>query len=94
MYGPEVDVWSLGVIFYILLYVCHCALLLRCSRPLSCCGCCCCVCRCGYPPFYGDTQSELFSSIKSGEFEFDDEDWGGISDTAKDLIKRMLVSTG
>uniref|UniRef100_A0A0N4Z4X8 Protein kinase domain-containing protein n=1 Tax=Parastrongyloides trichosuri TaxID=131310 RepID=A0A0N4Z4X8_PARTI len=62
---------------------------------------------CGYPPFYGQCDSEncgwtrgeicdecqenLFENIKRGYFDFPDDDWKNISDEAKDLICRLLV---
>lgn len=64
-YGREVDMWSLGVIAFILL--------------------------CGYPPFFDDNQNQLFAKIKKGQFEFEKEFWGEVSDQAKDLIRKLLV---
>jgi calcium-dependent protein kinase len=46
---------------------------------------------CGYPPFYGDTDIEVYKKITTYDYEFDDEVWDGISDEAKDLIKKILV---
>lgn len=62
---------------------------------------------CGYPPFYGQCDSEdcgwtkgeicdecqdsLFENIKRGYFDFPDDDWRNISDEAKDLICHLLV---
>lgn len=62
---------------------------------------------CGYPPFYGQCDSEdcgwtkgeicdecqdsLFQNIKRGYFDFPDDDWRNISDEAKDLICHLLV---
>lgn len=45
---------------------------------------------CGYQPFNEETNEALFDVIKSGQFNFPDEDWSGISDMAKDLIRQCL----
>lgn len=63
-YGKAVDVWSIGVIAYILL--------------------------CGYPPFYDETDANLFAQIMKGEFEFDSPYWDEISDSAKDFISHLI----
>jgi len=46
---------------------------------------------CGYPPFYADTHPRLYQLIQSGRFSFAEQDWGGISDEAKDLITKLLT---
>ena len=46
----------------------------------------------GYPPFMEDKQQDLFRKIRSGEYEFFEEDWVEISEEAKDLIKSLLVT--
>lgn len=63
-YGKAVDVWSMGVIAYILL--------------------------CGYPPFYDESDANLFAQILKGEFEFDSPYWDEISDSAKDFIRHLI----
>ncbi|XP_062522193.1 calcium/calmodulin-dependent protein kinase type 1D-like [Corticium candelabrum] len=63
-YGKEVDMWSIGVIAYILL--------------------------CGYPPFYHESDQELFAQIMKGEYEFDSPYWDNISDSAKDFIRHLM----
>ncbi|KAL6785580.1 hypothetical protein ACKKBF_B00840 [Auxenochlorella protothecoides x Auxenochlorella symbiontica] len=63
-YGPEADIWSCGVILYILLS--------------------------GMPPFYGDTEKEIFRCVLKGTIDFDTEPWPGISPEAKDCVARML----
>ncbi|XP_073278352.1 calcium-dependent protein kinase 26-like [Primulina huaijiensis] len=64
-YGPEADVWSAGVVLYILL--------------------------CGVPPFWGETEREIFEEVLRGEIDFSSDPWPKISDSAKDLVKKMLV---
>lgn len=44
----------------------------------------------GYPPFEGVLEA-LADEIMSGEFEFHEEYWSDISETAKDMIASMLV---
>ena len=63
-YDNKCDIWSCGVILYILL--------------------------CGYPPFDGETEHEIFKAIFRRKFTFPEDDWKTISDEAKDLIKHML----
>jgi len=64
-YGKEVDMWSIGVIMYILL--------------------------CGFPPFYEESNAQLFKAIMEGRFSYPDPYWSGVSDSAKDLINKLLV---
>ncbi|CAM8989304.1 unnamed protein product [Rhodiola kirilowii] len=64
-YGPEADVWSAGVIIYILL--------------------------CGVPPFWAETEEDIFEEILHGSIDFSLDPWPCISDSAKDLVKKMLV---
>lgn len=45
----------------------------------------------GYPPFADNNQSVLFQKIRVGEYEFHKEEWTGISDDARELIKHLLV---
>lgn len=63
-YDEKCDVWSLGVIMYIML--------------------------CGYPPFWGSNDREIYDKVKKGKYEFYSEDWDHISEDAKDLINKML----
>lgn len=45
----------------------------------------------GNLPFMGRSQKELFRKIVVGKFEFD-EDWDEVSDEAKDLVSKLLVT--
>ncbi|EPS57780.1 hypothetical protein M569_17037, partial [Genlisea aurea] len=64
-YSQECDVWSAGVIIYILL--------------------------CGVPPFWDETEQGIFSQVLRGDLDFVSEPWPGVSESAKDLVQRMLV---
>jgi len=63
-YTKSCDIWSIGVITYILL--------------------------CGYPPFYGDNDNQIFDSVRAGRFDFPSPDWDTISSAAKDFICSLL----
>lgn len=51
---------------------------------------------CGYPPFNGKTDDDIYKKIEIGSFEFKPNDWKKVSHEvnfkiqAKDLIKEML----
>ena len=63
-YDEKCDVWSCGVILFILL--------------------------CGYPPFNGNTNVDIFHAIQNQNPIFGGEEWEDITQEAKDLIKLML----
>jgi len=64
-YDFQVDVWSYGVILYILL--------------------------CGFPPFYGDNDAQLFKKVKAGAYKFIKPYWDPISAEAKDFVAKTLI---
>jgi len=79
-YNKKCDLWSLGIIMYILLcgyapFSGNCGLGCGWERGESCTDC----------------QEMLFSSIKEGEVMFPEKHWGNISIEAKDLIEHLLV---
>ena len=45
---------------------------------------------CGYPPFYGETDADVLTKVRLGNFTFNAADWKNVSDDAKDLIKKLL----
>ena len=69
-YDEKCDVWSCGVILYMLL-----------SRRYV--G--------GFPPFNGDSESEIHSRILRDQVTFPVQEWEWISDSAKDLVRKMLT---
>jgi len=79
-YDKRCDLWSLGVIMYILL----------CGYPpfTGSCGT-----DCGWENGKpcDDCQEMLFSSIQEAAVTFPEAEWGQISDNAKDLIGHLLV---
>ena len=46
---------------------------------------------CGYPPFSGNTDKEVYNLITQVKYDFDKEKWKNISKYARDLIKNMLT---
>ena len=64
-YSNEIDIWSVGVIMYILL--------------------------CGWPPFNGETEKEIFNNILKAPIDFVSDPWPNISAGAKDCVNKMLV---
>jgi serine/threonine protein kinase len=64
-YDFAVDMWSLGILAYVLL--------------------------CGYPPFWGETQSELFRKIIECNYAFNRDDWADVSDTGLNYVAKLLV---
>ncbi|OQR76848.1 MAP kinase-interacting serine/threonine-protein kinase 1-like [Tropilaelaps mercedesae] len=79
-YDKRCDLWSLGVIAYMLL----------CGYPpfYGSCGS-----GCGWErgEFCSACQEQLFESIRVGYYEFPPREWAAISEDAKDLIRNLLV---
>lgn len=45
---------------------------------------------CGYPPFYGEEEEELYYRIKHAYYDFISPHWDHISDNAKDFIQNCF----
>ena len=45
----------------------------------------------GYPPFSGETDSEILDAVSEGTYDLDEDIWNSVSTDAKDLISKMLV---
>merc|ERR1719343_1910097 len=63
-YDQLSDLWSCGVIMYVML--------------------------CGYPPFFGESDAEVLSKVRLGNFSFNQADWKNVSEDAKNLIRMLL----
>jgi len=79
-YNKKCDMWSLGIIMYILLcgyapFSGNCGQECGWERGESCMDC----------------QEMLFTSIKEGKVVFPEKHWGKVSIQAKDLIQHLLV---
>jgi serine/threonine protein kinase len=46
--------------------------------------------QCGYPPFNGDTDPDIFEAIRGGKFKFPKQAWGSRSETSKDFVRFLL----
>lgn len=55
-------------------------------------GCMLYIMLCGYPPFDGETQEEIFENILNGEVDFSEEEWNEVSEEGKDLVKALLTN--
>lgn len=45
---------------------------------------------CGFPPFYNDSNAQLYAAIKECKYEFIRPYWDSVSDDAKDLIRNLM----
>ena len=44
----------------------------------------------GVPPFWGETEQQIFDSILKGHIDFHSDPWPNISTGAKNAVKAML----
>lgn len=65
-YGTAVDMWSIGVVTYLLL--------------------------CGFPPFYGNSVTEVFEMIINGNYYFPKKAWDKISIDGAFVIQMRVVT--
>lgn len=45
----------------------------------------------GHPPFYSKSNREVLEKTARGQYRMDGSEWEGVSEEAKDLIRKMLV---
>lgn len=64
-YGQSCDVWSCGVICFILL--------------------------CGASPWSGNSQQAIMKEVRKAQIVFRESEWRDVSDSAKQLVQRMLL---
>jgi len=53
-------------------------------------GCILYILLCGFPPFYGNDDDEMYDKIEAGDFSFPSPEWDCISPEAIDLIQNLL----
>ncbi|CAN0417637.1 unnamed protein product, partial [Ectocarpus sp. 13 AM-2016] len=46
---------------------------------------------CGYPPFYGRTDKDIFASVSRGQYDFPGPEWDTVSDDAKAFVGKLLM---
>ena len=67
-YGREADIWSCGVMLYILLS--------------------------GVPPFYGDSEQQIFEAVIKAPLDFSSDPWPKVSEPAKVRASVCVVLLG
>merc|ERR1719362_1884526 len=45
---------------------------------------------CGYPPFFGETDADVLTKVRLGNFSFQASNWKNVSQDAKNLIRNLL----
>lgn len=48
---------------------------------------------CGFPPFDGETDTDVLCNIMNVAYEFPSPEWDEVSEPAKDFVRRLMTES-